>query len=183
MKRYMTAAISITLLLVWCLNVVKISECYAESEDAAYNISETMKYNDLNIRVEKIEFLESEKLNKIYENAFGKLLEQECMLVYINIENNTTEEKRIELGSFVLQSGAYKNMVIMEVYQEVNQGYITNGKITTNPIIEAESSFKCILTYTIPKVQYTNKQWEKVREDKYQLVVTLYPVKRYFELN
>lgn len=174
--------IGIAIIIVWSIGVIKINNTYSEVQEEKCGILQEMEYNGLTISIEKEEFMDKESINKIFEKSFGRNLEQQCMLLYMNITNKTDEKKTMELNSLVLQSGAYKNMVIMEVYEEVNDGYIIDDKITLHPEIQPGDTYRCILAYTIPRVQYTKKQWEKVKENKYYLVVSLYPVKKVIEL-
>lgn len=170
------------ILLLWLISVIRINLKYPNAANTVYKVNESIEYNEFEINVSKMEFLDEARTKELFADEIERFGDCRCVLVYITVKNNGSEKRRIELYPFILESDAWKNSIMMSVYQEINEEYIKEGKVTLQPEIDAYGTYECILTYSIAKTNFTQEQWEGVENRKFDLVLTLYPVKRSVEL-
>lgn len=166
------------ILSLWLFFVIRINLKYPVGKTQVYELNEKVEYDGFEICVTKMAFLDKEKTSELLADEIEQFGDCRCALIYVSVKNNQKEEREIELYPFTLESDAWKNSVIMSAYQEINEEYVTEGRVTLRPVIEAGGSYECVLTYCIAKVNFTEKQWKSVENRNYNLVLSLYPVKK-----
>lgn len=177
MKKYI-GIFTILLLSVWGIRVHQVNESFVKPETVICSSLESMQYKDLDITISGMKLV-SESALKI-ENCETSCLGEIYALVYVDIANKSETNQKLDLTSFVLQSGAYKNMIVMDVFQNINEKQ--HSISTLNPNIESGQTGSVILVYLIPSYQFTERQWKMVRYRNYQMIISLYPIKRIIEI-
>lgn len=170
------------LLIFWFICVIRINLKYPDPKIQKHELNEVAELDGFEVSVSKMEFLDEGSTKELFADEIERYGDCRCILVYITVKNNRSEKARIELYPFVLESDAWKNSVIMSAFLKVNEEYVTEGRATLQPEIEAGGTYECILTYSIAKVSFTENQWKGLKNRNYNLVLSLYPVKKSIQL-
>lgn len=178
---YIYLLISI-LTIVWLFFVVSINKKYPNPSYKQHTLGETFEFNGFEICATDIRFLNKDTVNNLFADVIPYWEDCKCVLYFLTITNNNPESKEIELQYFVMQTSAWCNSILMHTYGEISQIYYPELPITLHPTLEPGETIQCVLPYTVPKVQFTKKQWATCETAGYELVLSLYPVKEYITL-
>ena len=106
----------------------------------------------------------------------------ECIMVTVNIKNMSEEKQRVTLEGFTLTSQAWTTCTAPDKYMAVNEKWNSEQYQSGSIYIESGEERKLILPFLLVKNGFTQKQWEHVKERNYELVLSLYPVKKQIKL-
>ena len=123
--------------------------------------------DDFEITATDVSFMSQEDFSDIYAFEKEMFKEAECIMVTVNIKNMSEEKQRVTLEGFTLTSQAWTTCTAPDKYMAVN----AKGE-----------ERKLILPFLLVKNGFTQKQWGHVKERNYELVLSLYPVKKQIKL-
>ncbi len=181
-KKGSICLLCLMLLIIWMGNIICINKKYPEAILDRHLLGETFEWNGFEICATDIQFLDENYVNTIFKDEIENFGGCKCVLVFLTITNNSTEMKEIQLYPLILQSGAWKNSILMMTFGDISQMYYPELPVTLHPKLEAGESIQCVLPYTMVKTIFTDKQWEKCENAEYELVFSLYPVKTFIKL-
>lgn len=122
------------------------------------------------------------KSDETYASEKEIFKEAECIMVTVNIKNMSEEKQRVTLDRFALTSQAWTNCAMPDKYMAVNKKW-NSEQYQSGPIyIESGEEQTLILPFLLVKKGFRQKQWEHVKERNYELVLSLYPVKKQIKL-
>lgn len=104
------------------------------------------------------------------------------IMVTVNIKNMSEEKQRVTLEGFTLTSQAWTTCTAPDKYMAVNEKWNSEQYQSGSIYIESGEERKLILPFLLVKNGFTQKQWEHVKERNYELVLSLYPVKKQIKL-
>lgn len=174
-KRYLFLAFFIIVVVLLCL-IVRINIKYPNPEKQLYNMGESLYCeNGLVCSVTGAGVYSEDEKEKMFQDIIVD--EYELIGCYVNIEivNKGDSEKRIAIGDYVLTSLGWKQSVCFPVFKVLNK----NCKSALKP----GESETYVLPYTISSNMFTSKQWKEVKNRRYSVVFSLYPVKREVYVN
>lgn len=145
------------------LRIVAVKKQYAYKSITAYQIGETIELQDVNMRVDHMVFDESNE-------------EQKLVLVTCSFTNTTNQSLRYDTTSLTLTSNALHQQTNLMLFATYNEGglYVDLAPQETKTLV---------YPFSIEKYQVTKKQWSMMDKQPYQLIISLYPDKRYVHLN
>ncbi len=165
------------------VQIVRINKKYPAPEEIRAGLNEEIAYNEnIMLMVSEMEFLDESRVREIYRNEFEHNGDCKAVLLKLVIENKGDTEDVIDMSSFILQSGAWKNAMLLNVFGILNEEIVGSDKSTMNPTIAPGESISYILPFHMIPDFFTEKQWEEVEKQEYQLVVSLYPEKKVFHM-
>ncbi len=176
------SSIGIILIIVWLYNVAQINKKYSDAVLEEYSLNEYVDYQGIKFKVTSIDFLDQERELELFSNEIYKYGGCKCLLVYLEIKNDSDVSKKIDLTSLMLESGIWKNSILMHSFKVINEEQYRGKRVTLCPEIEANSNYSCILTYNIVKENFSNKQWKAITERDFSLVLSNYPIKKTVKL-
>ncbi len=171
-----------SLFIVWLFFVISINQKYAAPSYRQHMLGEHFEFNGFEICATDIRFMDRNSVNRLFADVIPYWGDCKCVLYFLTITNNTSAPKEIELQYFVMQTSAWCNSILMHTYGEISQMYYPELPITLHPTLEPGETIQCVLPYTMPKVQFTEKQWAACESAGYELMVSLYPIKEYITL-
>ncbi len=151
--------------------IVRVNVKYPNSKICKINKGETVEFNSLLYKIEESNFYTKEQTleywpNETFDDYYGYYIK-------IEIENIGSENHKIELSDFQLVSDiAFTQAVDLQVFLDINDKNIRE-KMT----LKKGDSVTCILPFLIVKNNFTAHQWENLKNEKYRLVLSLYPSK------
>lgn len=178
----MIVAVSVIAFLVYLVLVIGINLKYPKAQLEEKQLGEAMTADDFEITATDVSFMSQEDFSDIY--AFEKEIfkEAECIMVTVNIKNISEEKQRVTLDRFALTSQAWTNCAMPDKYMAVNKKW-NSEQYHSGPIyIESGEERTLILPFLLVKKGFRQKQWEHVKERNYELVLSLYPVKKQIKL-
>lgn len=189
MKKVKIIIVSVMMLLLavgFVFRVVQVNSRYPAAEEVRVNRSESIDFNGITYQVTDFRFMTDEELetyqanvlNPIRTVSHGETQAYKCALVEVKALNTTQQEQSARFTYFCLQSGTWRNGIdlntLMNYDKEGGLYYqLPPGKSVTQ-----------ILAFSFSTRQFKNDRlWQDVEKRNYELVLSLYPVKRVIELS
>jgi len=155
-----------------------INAKYRNSTVVEKGIGEPVDYNNLQFTVTDAGFMPHEKSDELWADELDTFPGCKGYYVTVTVNNTGTEEKKLSLGNFELVSDAWINGVDLEKFLTVN-----SDDIKQKFLLKPGDSITCTLPFLIVKENFTNKQWEQIEHRNFELVLSIYPVKRIVNLS
>lgn len=176
--KIVTGVVCGLLLGVFLICFFMINAKYKNPTVVQKEIGEPMDYNNLQFIVTEAGLMPQEKVDELWAEELDRFSGCKGYYVTVTVSNIGTEEKNLSLGNFELVSDAWRNGVDMPRFLTINSDSM-KGKFHLKP----GDSFTCTLPFQIVKENFTNRQWKQIDHRNFQLVLSLYPVKRVFNLS
>lgn len=183
-KRIILAALVLILAVAYVIRVVQVNLRYPAAEQVRVRMPDSVSYDGITYEVVGFRFMTEEELNTYHAQTIdpspvannGKKL-YKCVLVDMKATNTTQEEKLARFTFFSLQSGIWRNAIDLQTLWN----YDEDGRLARN--LAPGESVTQPLPYSFAWGQFkSDKLWEGVEDRDYELVLTLYPVKRVIEI-
>ena len=119
-------------------------------------------------------FVSDENEGKLWQEEieeFGDVRVVYVKLMYERIVEKTDASRITQLGDYTLVTDTYNQAPDLVRYMNFNS--IEEQSKSTDSV--GDSKEICIV-FTIPKVQFTEKQWEKMKIEDFKLHISRYPV-------
>lgn len=173
-----TVMILIAMSSIFVARFIYINQKYPSPTLETVNLNKPIKYLGFEIKVEKSKLIRADEIKKI--SSKDKLLFQynsRALLVTINLKNTSKEKKKIDITPFEVESSGWRNAINLELFTE-----ITSNGSTMHPTIDAGKEITLVLPFTMLDVQFTKNDWDNIDNRKFDLVLSLYPVKKSIQL-
>lgn len=179
--------IIVVMVILACLSTVwwnaykDVNEKYPAAKREAVKEGEVLKYDELEFTVTSSEEYDYEGLINAYPQMieidslthFNKFYEQKFLIIDLLVKNNGTQAKEPELYQLVAGNKTTTNGIDVEMFYLLNEN---EGLLCPN--IEPGQEIKVRLTYSYLDMYFGNGK----NSDKKELIISLYPVRRAFEL-
>jgi len=165
---------------IFITRYVYINNKYPKPTVEEYNLNEPVEYNGVEITAKDFQFLQDEDLRKLDLDK-GILYDDEetkGMFVTLKVKNISSETKNIETGPFRIATTNWSNGLDLMIYQSINKPN-SRTYLELKPGEEATSTYP----YTMIKSHFDKKSWAQIENEKFSLVLNLYPVKKSIKLN
>jgi len=100
------------------------------------------------------------------------------MFVTLKVKNISSETKNIETGPFTIATVNWSNGLNLMLYESINE---PNSRVYLE--LKPGEEVTSIYPYTMIKSNFDKKGWEQIENEKFSLVLNLYPVKKSIKLN
>lgn len=166
--------------------VVQVNMRYPAAQELRANQSESIDFNGIAYQVTDFRFMTDEELATYQDNMLnpnraasgGEAKEYKCALVEVKAHNTTQEEREARLTYFCLQSGTWRNGIDLMTLMN----YAEKGSLYYQ--LAPGESVTQVLAFSFSSQQFKNDRlWQDVENRSYELVLSLYPVKRVIELS
>lgn len=117
-----------------------------------------------------------ELADKYYSADRAKLGDDVTYLVKMHVKNVSDDIKKMSLGGFAIARNDYANFSSLALFMDINDDDISL-------YLEKGEEKEFTLTFTIHQVNFTDKQWENIRDSKFKLVLSLHPQKTIINLS
>lgn len=172
-RKWSMIAVAVVLLAALTAGVLQVNSRYPNPRVVQTAGDETMDRDDVLVTVTAAGFLSRERSHALWEMEQQVYGDVRGYAVTVQIVNNSTQPVHLSLGDFVLSTDTFAQSVDLQMFLEWNEADI-KGKFQMQP----GASFTCTLPYMIPKVSYRDKQWLRLEEQQFKLILSLYPIKR-----
>lgn len=152
---------------------VRLHLCYPNPTVEQVATGQTVQRNDITYVVEEAGFISRERANELWQDEQQTFEDFRGYFVTVRVTNHGNEEQRISLGDFILTTDVYAQGVDLLRFMEIN-----DADIKEKFVMQPGASFTCTLPYMIAKINFTDKQWERLEGMQFKLLLSLYPVKR-----
>lgn len=179
-----TAILLILLVLSW--RIVSLNKEYPNPRIITYKTGEYIKGGDISIMVTDSKFTAMDEIKEMtpgIENPVtdekGNLLTDEqkkVLLVNLNVHNLSDEIQTTSLLQFMAQSDAWSNGADLGTYYALN-----NTQGTSIQLQPGEQ--RCVqMPFYLYEIQFDTNEFQKVENRKFNLVLSVYPIKNVIEL-
>lgn len=165
---------------IFITRYIYINNKYPKPIVEEYNLNEPVEHNGFEITAKDFQILQDEDLRKLNPDK-GILYEDEemkGMFVTLKIKNVSDETKKIETAPFKIATINWSNGLDLSLFEAIN-GETSRTYLELNPGEEVTS----VYPYTTIKSHFHKKGWEQIGNEKFSLVLNLYPVKKSIKLN
>lgn len=141
---------------------------------------EVIIFDEYDYKVVESGFVPEKDVERVWENdieSFGEVRVLYVKLQFQRIAEKTENSKIIQMSDFTLVSDTYNQASDLERFYYFNS---PEELMKTHDNI-GDSKEVC-LVFTIPKVQFTDKQWENMKVVDYRLHISRYPVIKEIQL-
>jgi len=141
---------------------------------------EVITFDTYDYKVVESGFVPEKDVEALWENdieAFGEARVIYVKLQFERIAKKTENSRVIQMSDFTLVSDTYNQAGDLERFPYFNS---PDELMKTHDNI-GDSKEICLI-FTIPKVQFTDKQWENMKVADYRLHISRYPVIKEIQL-
>lgn len=175
-----------TLILSLCVYsylFCSVNSEYPQSKKLVYAESEVFQSQGVDCQIISSRFVETadivsnEELYADLSKNFSENVEDyKLILLTVQISNQTSEEKEIDLTTFHLESENFSTQFFypLVLYYNDNSGMMLK--------LSAGESISYILPAPIHRVAFSETEWEDFNKREFQLVTALYPSKKIVKL-
>lgn len=135
---------------------------------------ETITFDEYDYKVVESSFLSEEDVERFWKNdieSFGEVRVLYVKLQFQRIAEKTENSKIIQMSDFTLVSDTYNQAPDLERFS-----YFNSPEELMKTHNNIGDSKEICLVFTIPKVQFTDKQWEDMKMVDYKIHISRYPV-------
>jgi hypothetical protein len=174
--------IIIILSLIFTIRYININHKYPPPVYKKHNLNEPVKYESLEVKATDFKIMnanEIQELGSVYEEITTPDDKNiKCIVAKILIKNSSARKMNLEVYPFTLESLGYSNGIDQGLFN------VLNGKDSTMvPDLEPNEELILLLPFTIIEKQFTKPDWDNIVKRKFQLVLSLYPEKKFIVLN
>ena len=171
-------AIVILLLGVWLYFYIRVNSIYKEPIVEHYKSGQVAFLNDYSIKMGKSKWIsKDEAINeyKFYEEAF-ETEDYKFIAVEVEYTNTGNEKKTFETHYSELESGTWSNGINLEMFGILNPD--ESMRLTLEPGESKTLTFPFLILERVLK----HGLWDNIEKEEFKYIVSLYPVKREFEI-
>jgi frataxin-like iron-binding protein CyaY len=184
-----TGLILISALMFASIGIYRINKQYPNAQIVEHNLDEVIKGGNTSISVQSGELIDGAHLKELapdfteaIKNEDGSDLKSDqvrVLMVHLKLHNNTDEPQTMTLVQLIAESLIWANGIENEIYQMLNpgKGNLVNMQLNPNQEIEI------VLPYMMYHFQFQPRDWEKIDERRFDLVLSQYPVKHIVRLD
>lgn len=135
---------------------------------------EVITFDEYDYKVVESSFLSEEDVERFWKNdieSFGEVRVLYVKLQFQRIAEKTENSKIIQMSDFTLVSDTYNQAPDLERFS-----YFNSPEELMKTHNNIGDSKEICLVFTIPKVQFTDKQWENMKVADYRIHISRYPV-------
>lgn len=148
-----------------------------------HKLNEEVEYNGVKITAKEFKILNDKELEKMNlpDNTFSKEYDEgkmKVLLVKLNVKNDSNEVKNIESYMFSISTLQWCTGPDMKVFNVIN-GDNSTMNLNLKPGEEATNDYP----YVIVADSFTDKFWSNLENEKFKLVLNLYPINKSINLN
>ncbi len=178
-KTIFICALALILAGLWTFRYVTLNQKYPQPNCETYSVSQPVSLGNFEVSVSDSYFLDSETAKEVLLAEFGAGYDARCIVLDFSVTNTSDSPQSIELGVFQLQSGTWNNGVNFIAYRDINSD-VNDGSL--NLQIEPGETYQVKLPFSMIDDSFFPDDWNRVEERQYELVLSLYPVKRVIRL-
>lgn len=160
--------------------IVKINMDYPQAKIVVKEINEKgMVGNHIQFSVSSAEWMNRAQMLEKYGNVleFSDKFDYLGVIVNATLKNTGKKKENVELYKWYLESDTYYcNGLDMEMFFEDNE------EAALNFTLKKGEERTVSLPYSISSVSFSEKEWEKFKEDTFYIVSERYPVKIYWSI-
>lgn len=161
--------------------IVKINMDYPQAEIVVKEINEKGTVGDhIQFSVSSAEWMNRAQMLEKYGDVleFSDKFDYLGVVVHVTLKNTGKKKENVELYQWYLESGTYYcNGLDMEMFFEDNE------EADLNFTLKKGEEKSILLPFSISSVSFSEKEWEKLKEDTFYIVSERYPVKTYWSVN
>ena len=175
----------VILILLSFFQIYRVNTKYPNPEIIIYQEEEPIRGGDVTITVMESSLAPAKEVTRDFEGYVNVVSEvrqlskdqEKILLVELRAENTSLENQTVNLTQFVAQSGVWSNGWDLELYFLLNN----TGRIEVE--LEPLSNKTVYLGYCLYDFQFSGKEWTRVENRDFNLVMTVYPYKNQVCLN
>lgn len=178
-----TGSVLLIIILIGCLiRYNNLNEQYQPPTYENYKQNQVVSYNSFAIKASEFEVMNEEDiqdLGPVYEDVTtidGSSIKS--IVTEVRIKNPSSQQMKLEVYPFVIESGGYSNGIDADLFHVLNK-----DEATMIPVLDAGEEITLQLPFTMIESQFTDKDWDNIENREFNLVLSLYPVKKTISSN
>lgn len=161
---------------LYILQYQKVNRRYLNPLNIDIYENETIRIDDIDITPLKAEFINEEKIRKLYPQLINNNESYNSnpiglYLMKISCNNNTDEKKNLDFTQWMIEADAWGNGINGIFFSTLNPDISITQKLNAHEKIVVQ------LPFTMVKNMFTKKQWKELKSRNFNIVVSLYPQK------
>ena len=187
-KVIVTSVIAMIVLVCSVANFIQINQQYPSVEVIEHAMNDVIKGGNTSLVVKEYRFFDGEELaivmpdyqELVLDDDGGELDDDEIrvLMVNINLINNTSEHQTMSLAQIYAQSHIWSNGIPLELFEMLNPN---KGNPLGVPLAPNEE-LEVVVPYLMYSVQFTKRDWSHIDNRKFDLSLSLYPIKHVVKL-
>jgi len=171
--------ITIVFLVLFLFRYSYLNQKYPEVIIESCKVNESINYMDFSLRAEEYEIINQNEINEknVIFQPLQSSFETKMVIVTLNIKNQSTQEKAIEIYPFVLESNGWSSAFDYEAFCKLN-----SENASTSLVLKPGETQTAILPFTMYNLQFKKDYWANLKNKEFDLVFSLYPIKKYIKL-
>ncbi len=158
--------------------IVQLNNKYPPATLEKYQLNEKLDYAGVEFMVTDFQLVNEEDIPAITPiDGDESLGEKKYMIITAKISNQSNKIKEVDLTPIKLESVAFTNAIDMGALIQMS-----SGKPTLHPTLYPNEEIEMQLPFAMSEVMFTEEDWKNINERDFQVVFSLYPVKKVVEL-
>jgi len=160
------------IIVIFCIaNIIFVNKTYGIEPKKIYKMNEDVTWNGFTINVKSYEILNADEAEVRYPGSKAVLKDQAtsregAVIIMKCIFSSDKAEGNLPLGCFHVQSGSWANGLSRDINSLINPEFY-KLQVGENEVL---------LAFEYGNDQYANFNFEKIKNKKFELVVSLTPV-------
>lgn len=179
MKRKTIVVCALLLLLsLYGIQYRRVNEKYPVPQNINVCLNETLQIKELEISPLKAELLDGQQIQQIVRNSITAekndtydYHDMKLYLMTVLCRNISAQKNSVDFTQWMVESGAWGNGINGEFFK------IMNEKISIIQKLDSNEEIIVRLPFTMVKSMFTKKEWKKLNERDFNIIVSLYPKK------
>lgn len=173
--RYKTFII-VVLAMIVNIRIAYLSRAFPNPLIEEKYMNEIMKIEDIDLSVKKVKIIDS-KSDVIPQDVIDYINEignsAKLILVFVYIDNASSNNQEMALYEYALQNEIWSDGIPRELLY-----YYNDSDIDLIFNVKAGEKKKIVIPFIMYDFQVKENQWKNLDSNKFQLVITKYPIKR-----
>lgn len=174
---------TIVILLFSVFRIIKINKLYPNPQVSTHELGDRILEGDITLCFQNYQLLSGNEFRKLYPTYNDDILNYDMtpvkdeqryvLMVTVQIENITDEEKIVSLVQIYAESLAWSNGIDGNLFPIVNE-------ICNDPMriaLCSEETMEIVLPYSLYDFQFQAKSWENIANKKFDLTLSFYPIR------
>ncbi len=180
-KSKLTIIITVIILIVIMgVKYKDINNQYPQAKEEEYRIGDKVEYRGIEISVENVRLIDNDEINNmdLQESKFYEEYQRKAIVATVNFINNSNESKSVESDYFEAATLDWHNGLNYEIFNVLNGGE-KRPYVELNP----KEEITLQLPYEMFDFQFERKTWDNIEDLQFNLVLEIYPLKKFVNLD
>lgn len=178
-----SCVLALVVLILSVFRIVEINRLYPDPQIITHNLGDRISGDGITLCFQDYQLLSGNEFRKLYPTYNDDVLNYDMtpvkdeqryvLMVNVQIENNTDEERITSLVQIYAESLAWANGIDGNLFPVVNEAYKDPMRVE----LHSGETVDIILPYSLYDFQFPAKSWNDIEKRTFDLTLSFYPTR------